>query len=378
MDVESKRLRNVWTAVGVVVLLGVGLWLVGRLWPALVPLVLGIAIYVILKPLADRLACRGMSERSAALVSVLAGFLVLIFTLAITVPLVAHQASSMLSGIPDAINRVNDLAEEMVESGSVGSLSIPKPVLPQVRREFDSLLDSAVTLAQEVGTRALEGVAKVGELLLNVLIAFIIAYWLIRDATRLKSEVVRVAGEHGARVDNVLNTSTRVAAGYLRGQALACASTSAMVAVCLSVLGVPGALAIAGLTFFLDFIPYLGAATSAILAVIAGLFGNWYGIPPLYSALLAGGLVVLSRWMTDVLVIPKVMSDEVNIHPIIVIASLLVGATAFGAPGLIMAIPVAGILQGMLVYWWETKTGEELVTRDGALFRSCPTPESDS
>lgn len=375
MTEQDRALKQVWTAVGIILIVAVTLWLTVRLWVAIAPFVFGVALYVLLNPLAEKLRCRGFSDGQSASLATLTGLLVLVVFIAVLVPVVSDQVTAAIANAPDALGTVREVVTEALDTGSLGRLKIPASVLPQVRAEFESFVSWGVEVAREGAALAFEGAAKAGEWLLNIALAFIVAYWLMRDATRLRREIVLISAQHGSRVDHLMSTATRVSAGYLRGQALACASTSVMVAAALSIIGIPYALTIAVLTFFLDFIPYLGATTSALLALVAGLFGNRFGLSPIASAMLAAGLVVLSRWITDVLVIPKVMSDEVNIHPLIVIAALLVGASGFGVVGILIAIPVAGILQGALVYWWESKTGETLARQDGALFRACDLDE---
>lgn len=378
MSDDSKTMRTVWTAVGVLVLIGVVLWVASRLWSAIAPFLLGVALYVILKPLAEWLRRRGLSDVRAAAVAATVGFVSLLLVSVALAPLVLRQATAMVAGAPAVFKGASDIVSHTLETGSIGRFRIPESALPYVREEFDSVVTWSIDALREGGVVAIEGAAKAGEWLLYVLLAFIVAYWLMRDASRLRAELVKVSAGRGRQVDHAIGTASRVSSGYLRGQALACGSTSVMVGVLLTLIGVPYALVIAVATFFLDFVPYLGATVSALLAVLAGAFGNRLGLSPVASAALAGALVVVSRWMTDIFVIPKVMSREVNIHPLIVIGSLLVGATTFGAIGLVLAIPTAGILQGMVVYWWETKTGETLVSQDGALFRSCPPGEGEA
>ena len=63
------------------------------------------------------------------------------------------------------------------------------------------------------------------------------------------------------------------------------------------------------------------------------------------------------------------MSAQVDLHPTLVIFSLLVGGALFGVPGLLFAIPVAATGKGLFVYYYERRTERQLSTTDGALFR---------
>jgi predicted PurR-regulated permease PerM len=71
------------------------------------------------------------------------------------------------------------------------------------------------------------------------------------------------------------------------------------------------------------------------------------------------------------------MSQNVDLHPVLVVFSLLTGATLFGVPGMLLAVPIAAIIKGLFVYYWERQTQQSLCTEDGVLFRSAPSDDPD-
>jgi hypothetical protein len=71
------------------------------------------------------------------------------------------------------------------------------------------------------------------------------------------------------------------------------------------------------------------------------------------------------------------MSEQVDLHPTLVVFSLLIGGTLFGFWGMVFAIPTAATVKGLFVYYYEQRTNKLLATHDGALFRST-TCEDDS
>jgi membrane protein DedA with SNARE-associated domain len=64
------------------------------------------------------------------------------------------------------------------------------------------------------------------------------------------------------------------------------------------------------------------------------------------------------------------MSEQVDLHPLLVILSLLIGAQLFGVPGMVLSIPVAAVLKGLFVYWFEKRSARPIASEDGVLFRS--------
>jgi predicted PurR-regulated permease PerM len=156
----------------------------------------------------------------------------------------------------------------------------------------------------------------------------------------------------------------RVVGGYLKGQTVASLVTGALAGVGLAILGVPYALVLAIITFIFNYVPYVGPLLSGLLAGAAGAF-----VSPL-TAVLAIAVVIGAQQLTDLFVTPRVMSEQVDLHPVLVIFSLLVGGTLFGFWGLIFAIPVAATVSGLFVYYYERRTNRPLASEDGALFKS--------
>ena len=88
------------------------------------------------------------------------------------------------------------------------------------------------------------------------------------------------------------------------------------------------------------------------------------------TAVLAIAVVIGAQQLTDLFVTPRVMSEQVDLHPVLVIFSLLVGGTLFGFWGMTFAIPVAATVKGLFVYYYERKTNRSLASEDGAFFSS--------
>ncbi len=87
---------------------------------------------------------------------------------------------------------------------------------------------------------------------------------------------------------------------------------------------------------------------------------------------------MVAQNVTDTFITPRVMSDQVDLHPILVIFSLLVGGSLFGIAGMLFAIPVAATGKGLFVYYYEQRTQRQLVTEDGALFKGTGCDPDDS
>jgi len=198
----------------------------------------------------------------------------------------------------------------------------------------------------------------------DMFIAVVISFWVLKDLPKMREELVALVGpSHEEDAETLLKTVIHVVGGYLKGQTIASLVTGFLATVGLAIIGVPYALVLGLITFIFNYIPIVGPFIAGAIAALVGLF-----VSPL-TALLAIVVVVLAQQLTDNLVTPRVMSDQVDLHPTLVIFSLLVGGTLFGIPGMLFAIPVAATAKGLFVYYYERHTNRQLETEEGALFR---------
>jgi predicted PurR-regulated permease PerM len=236
-------------------------------------------------------------------------------------------------------------------------------------------------MAVKVGNSIASSLVAAGGGLANgvfdVLLALIIAFWTLRDLPKIREEIGLLAGpRYTSDVEHLMSTVTRVGGGYLKGQTIASVCTGAIAMVGLVFIVPDYAVLLGIVTLVFNFVPYIGPFVAGALAAFVALVT----VGPL-PALIAIAIIVAAQNVTDTLITPRIMSEQVDLHPTLVIFSLLVGGTLFGISGMIFAIPVAAILKGLFVYYYERHSDRQITTEDGALFRTptCdPDDESDT
>ena len=106
----------------------------------------------------------------------------------------------------------------------------------------------------------------------------------------------------------------------------------------LQLIGVPYA-ALLGLVWALaEFVPGIGPFLSAIPTIVLG-----FTVSPAIGVAAAVFSLVWSQVENNVIT-PKVMGNAVELHPLVILVALLVGSELLGAPGALLAIPVAATL----------------------------------
>lgn len=139
------------------------------------------------------------------------------------------------------------------------------------------------------------------------------------------------------KVDNILS-------GFLRGQLLVAGTLSLLYSSGLVLLGVEYGLLIGCLSGILNFVPYLGVALGLCLSLAVSLF-NPGPVFHIIGVLLLFGIVQL---LEGFVLTPRIIGNKVGLTPFYAILSLFVGGELFGIPGMLAAIPFAGVLRVIL------------------------------
>ena len=359
-----------WSLVGIGVLLSAAGWLLGRVAPALVPFGLAIIILFMFRGPVAALERRGMKRGLAVGVCYLISFAVVGVALGFLIPALVVQVREFVVAFPGYYERASELFFDL--QGRYEALIVPS----WLEDALFNLQDTITTQSAEWSQLLAKEIFSVGgsalSSLLTTVLALVIGFWLLKDLPAINREVLLLAGPR-RRDEAAIVTSTvsRVLGGYLRGQFTISLATGVIVAVGLFLIGVPYSLVIGLLALILNFIPWIGPALTAVIAGIAAAF-----VSPLHI-LGAVAICLGAQQVTEYFVTPRVMSENVDLHPLLVIFSLLAGSTLFGFAGLLLGIPVAAIGKGLFVYYFEKYTESKLTSEGGAFFRARPDDADD-
>ena len=158
----------------------------------------------------------------------------------------------------------------------------------------------------------------------------------------------------------------RTVSGYVTGNLLISLVAGTTAALVLALLGVPFSIALGLLVFVLDLIPLAGATIGAIVCVLVA--------PDRVDddRIVVLAWFVVYQQLENHLLQPLIYGRTVQLSPLAVLVSVLIGAELAGVVGALGAIPVAGTIQILLVDWWRHRQRHR---HDAVL---APTPRGDA
>src|SRR5438270_13383379 len=182
---------------------------------------------------------------------------------------------------------------------------------------------------------------------LDIILVAVMSVYLLIDGKRIVNGLRRnMPQRQRGRIRFLLDTLQRVVGGYIRGQLALCGLIGVLVGAGMEILGVPYALLLGVLAFVLEFIPVLGTLVSGVICVLFALTKGW-----LLAIVVLVYFVVVHVIEGDV-VGPRIVGKAIGLHPVVSLAALIAGSELFGIAGALLASPVAGVLQALLIAIW--------------------------
>jgi predicted PurR-regulated permease PerM len=213
----------------------------------------------------------------------------------------------------------------------------------QIASARDQILASTTGLAGDI-VPLLTGIINVG---LDFIVVAVLSIYLLIDGARVGQWLRRsMPRRQRGRVRFLLETLQRIVGGYIRGQIVLCVLIGLLVGVGMGIIGVPYALLLGVLAFVLEFIPILGTLASGVICVLLALTKGWL------IALIVLVYFVLVHILEGDIIGPRIVGKAVGLHPAVALVALIAGGELFGIWGVLLASPVAGVLQAFLVAIW--------------------------
>ncbi|WP_294987590.1 AI-2E family transporter [Sulfuritalea sp.] len=305
------------------------LWLV-------VPFLLALILYYFLYPAVRSLIFRGMSRDAAASVVTLA-FLVL---LALAVVSLMPRLTSQVSHWQNTVDRYVQGGTQLLDAS-----------LRSLERHWSTL--ERAKLADTVAARLNQGAGNISDHIEPValgimawtpslLLAPFLAFFFLRDGRRFKRFLsAAVPNAFFERTLYLLHEIDRTARAYFQGLINLTILDTVTLAAGLWLLGIPGPLTLGVICAVLAWVPYVGSILGGLLVVLVAATDFPNDPAMAYWAI---GLFGLVRLLDDFLYMPLTIGKSLELHPLVTVLMIFVGGAVAGVSGLMLVLPVLGVV----------------------------------
>lgn len=291
-------------------------------------------------------AVGNLAPRLPRALVVAALYILMLVVLGVVVAILAQALATSISDFVASIPSIQDRLPEILApiQQQLTQLGLQVNLVVELRALITNLGQYATEL---VGPLQSIAVASLG-ILGTTLIIVILSIYILIDSENIRAFAYRLIPPQYHDEWRLLERSvSRSFGGFLRGQ---------------TGMGIVyGIIAAAtSFAFGLPFLP-LTTALSGLLQMVPffGPFVSW--LPPVLVAIVAEPAVILPvlicmgvGWFLVMNVLqPRLMQETVGLHPIVVLASVLIGSKIAGAAGAIFGIPVAAVLTSIFFYYFQ-------------------------
>jgi predicted PurR-regulated permease PerM len=344
-----------WAGIGVIVLAYLLLRLLVYVNPVVPPLLLAVVVVYLLNPLVSALERRGVPRVAGAGVVYVLFICLVALAVNLLVPVVTRQVSQVVDHFPGYVADAQAMVRRVAARFGAE---------PTFRLDADQVRNwLAAGDNRQAVTRYLTGLRSFTTSLLSGLVIFVIgpimAFYLLVDLPRLRRGAMALIPP--ARRDEVRMLMDRISqavGGFFRGQLLVALFVGVASSIGLWAVGLPFWLLVGIVAGVFNLVPLIGPFIAGGLAVIIAVVGG----EPL-TALWAALVLLAVQQVDNHLISPNVMSRTVQLHPVVVMLALLVGASFAGLFGMLVIVPLVAVAKIVFLFLWSRYVdyGDDLV-----------------
>ena len=307
----------------------------------LAPVIASIVIAYLLEGLVGLLE-RKHVPRLAAVVVVFLAFLTFLFLIMFgLLPLLSRQATQLLQQLPTMLGRGQELLLALPhEYPDLFSEQQVIDLIGQIRSE-------ALRIGQQAVEASLSSVLGLLTMLVYLILMPLMVFFFLKDKTAIITwmtgflpEDRRLAGQVWADVDIQIGN-------YVRGKFIEIVIVWSVTYVTFALMGLQFSMLLGVLVGLSVVIPYVGAVTVTFPVAVIGYF-QW-GLSSDFAYIMAAYAIIQA--LDGNVLVPLLFSEVVNLHPIAIIAAVLVFGGLWGFWGIFFAIPLATLVQAVLKAW---------------------------
>ncbi|MCB2210464.1 AI-2E family transporter [bacterium] len=335
-------------------LVAILIWVLIQFQGFLGPIIMAFMLTYLFFPLARFVQKKiKLSWRASVTIIYLLTILILIGLLTWGGLALGDQIQNLINFVQNNIDEIPRLVEEFTQQTyAIGPFELDfsgfdwNSIANQIVNAIQPIVGQVGSVVGTVVSGAANGIFWVGLIL-------IVSYFLLAESEGAESRFlkIRIPGytedvrRIGQELDNIWNA-------YIRGQIIVVLVTILFYTIFLGTMGIQFFFGLAVLAAVGHFVPYLGAWITWITFFLVALLQGptVFNLPAGIYALIIVGVSVVIDSLIDNLVTPKIMSENLKVHPALVLVGAMIGLDFLGIIGIILASPVMATLKLFFTY----------------------------
>lgn len=307
------------------------------------PLILTLIFYYLTNPFMKYLIERGVN-RNAAIFTI---FLIILFVISVffiwVIPVVRHQIVSLISEFPNYYETMQEGISTLLQNEYV-----------QRFQEFfdqgiDGFIESFRGFATDFAANSVQQIGSTFGTIFSIGVGLITApvmfFYLMKEDHKFLPYISKLFPTKARpTIRHLAADINKQLEAYIRGELIVAASVAIMFSVGYTIIGLPFGIALGVISGILNIVPFLGSMLAMIPALIIGVVHS----PLMFVKVVI--VAIMEQTLEGRIIAPKVLGDNLDIHPVTILLILLTAGQLYGLTGVIVGIPLYAMAKVIVKY----------------------------
>lgn len=261
-------------------------------------------------------------------------------------PHLINNTKELMNVLPDIATEFRDNFNTFIKN--IKTSKWPPDIKESIFKEINKGTYFAEKLAMDTLKNYLWGIAKTATVAFDLIIAMIMAYYLIKDAKSFREGGLSLIPRKWRNgVVGCCREINAVLLNFIQGQVLMALFVGIMITIGFFIIKLKYPLILGMIAGVLNIIPYFGPIIGAVPAIAVALIDS--PLKAIWTAL----IVVIIQQIENIFISPRIIDGRIGLHPVTTILVVLIGGEFFGIAGMLVSVPVAAVLKVIIKRWIE-------------------------
>lgn len=328
-------------SLGIIVILALALITLATLGGYLAPLIAAFVVAFLLDGLVATCVKWGMNKKVSTYLVYLVFIGLLFAAVFLLLPLIWSQVSDFIKNVPNLVSQLQAFLYSLPEKyPSIISTS-------QVDATSAMVTSNITDVTQNLLAISINGIQGAAHTMIYLVLVPILVFFIMSDDGSIARWFIRFLPRERPIMNKVWSEFITQCANYARGKVVEIFIVGTVSTIMFKLFGLPFSVLLGVLVGLSVIIPFLGAAVVTIPVAIIG-FMHFGSGTELIWLIIAYGIL---QFLDGNVLVPLLFSEAVSIHPVAIIAAVLVFGGIWGIWGVFFAIPLATLLKALINAW---------------------------
>mgnify|MGYP002628543904 CR=1 FL=1 len=309
------------------------------------PFFIAFALAYLLDPLVDRLAGCKLSRTLSVLVLMLGFFFLVLGSGILLVPIFSMQAESLAKNIPVYVGVFQEWFRPILDMISGLDPARVEAFVNEGMSRIGELPIKVLQFSSKFIWGSISNLFNIVLMFANLVIIPVVMFYLLRDFDSINEKLLKlVPPRFQVKTKDIVLEIDQVLSSFVRGQLMVAGLMGTMYSIGLYLCDTPMSLSLGMMAGIVNLVPYLGLVLGFVPSALLTYMHTQEWMPVLAVA----GVFGVVQALEGMVITPRVVGENIGLHPVAVILAVLLGGELFGLAGMILGVPGVAVLNVLM------------------------------